>query len=128
MFIAGCLLLAGCQNKRAYYPRMMEQQRVEIIRFDSALLAIRTGQAAEDVRALYANYPEFFPQYVEQALGVAAEDTAYLIDALPLFVHDTLYGFDKTNSTVQTTFADMRGIQKELTHAFTRIHYLYPEL
>ena len=128
MFIAGCLLLAGCQHKRAYYPRTMEQQRVEIIRFDSALLAIRTGQAAEDVRALYANYPEFFPQYVEQALGVAAEDTAYLIDALPLFVHDTLYGFDKTNSTVQTTFADMRGIQKELTHAFTRIHYLYPEL
>lgn len=128
VLIVGCLLLAGCQRKREYYPRTMEEQRVEIIRFDSALLAIRTEQSAEDVRALYADYQEFMPQYVEQSLGVASEDTAYLIDALPLFVHDTLYGFDKTNMTVQMTFADMSGIQKELTHAFTRIHYLYPEL
>jgi len=122
------MLMAGCQHKREYYPRTMDEQQVEIIRFDSALLAIRTEQSAEDVRALYADYPEFMPQYVEQSLGVAAEDTAYLIDALPLFVHDTLYGFDKTNATVQTTFADMRGIQQELALAFTRIHYLYPEL
>ena len=128
ILIVGCMLMAGCQHKREYYPRTMEEQRVEIIRFDSALLAIRTEQAAEDVRALYADYPEFMPLYVEQALGVAAEDTAYLIDALPLFIHDTLYGFKKTNATVQTTFADMRGIQQELTHAFTRIHYLYPDL
>jgi len=128
VLVMACMLITSCQHKRHYYPLTMEQQQVEIIRFDSALLAIRTEQSAEDVRALYADYPEFFPQYVEQALGVAAEDTAYLIDALPLFIHDTLYGFDKTNTTVQQTFADMRGIQKELTHAFTRFHYLYPEL
>lgn len=122
------LLLVGCQPKRQYYPRTLSGQKVQIVRFDSALLAIRTEHAAEDVRRLYADYPVFMAQYAEQALGVAANDTDYLADALPLFIHDTLYGFEKTNATVREVFADMSDIQKELTCAFTRIHYLYPEL
>jgi len=119
------LLAAGCQRKRQYYPRTMPEQQVEIIRFDSSLLAVQTD---EDVRGLYAAYPDFMPAYAEQALGVSAMDTDYLAEALPLYVHDTLYGFDKTNRRVTETFADMRGIRQELAHAFTRIHYLYPDL
>lgn len=122
------MLIAGCQHKREYYPGQLPEQEVRIIRFDSALLAVSSDHAADDVRALYADYPAFMPVYVEQALGVAAEDTAYLADALPLFVHDTLYHFDETNRCVQQTYADMRGIARELSSAFTRIHYLYPEL
>lgn len=119
------LLPAGCQPKRQYYPRNTQEQQVQIIRFDSSLLAVRTAQ---DVQELYDSYPEFIPAYAEQALGVSTMDTDYLAEALPLYVQDTLYGFDKTNRQVQRTFADMRGIQRELSQAFTRIHYLYPEL
>lgn len=126
--IAVVLLAVGCEHKREYYPRTMEKQTVEIVRFDSALLGVRTDKVAEDVRALYADYPEFMTAFVEQTLGVAAEDTDYLAQALPLFVHDTLYGFEKTNRFVQHTFSDMRSIQHELDYAFTRIHYLFPEL
>lgn len=122
------LLLAGCQPKRQYYPRTMPEQAVEIIRFDSALLSIRNAQAADDVRALYDAYPEFMPAFVEQALGVAAEDTAYLAEALPLFVRDTMYGFSSTNALVLETFADMRSIERELSQAFTRLKYLYPDI
>ena len=122
------LLLAGCQPKRQYYPRTMQEQAVEIVRFDSALLSIRTERSADDVRALYTDYPELMPTFVELALGVAAEDTAYLADALPMFIHDTLYGFSETNQFVQETYADMSGIQGALTQAFTRLKYLYPEL
>ncbi|MBO4361318.1 MAG: hypothetical protein J5823_00875 [Paludibacteraceae bacterium] len=122
------LLLAGCQPKRQYYPRTMPEHSVEIIRFDSALLSIRDAQAADDVRALYDAYPEFMPAFVEQALGVAAEDTAYLAEALPLFVRDTMYGFSSTNTLVLETFADMRSICRELSQAFTRLKYLYPDI
>lgn len=125
---AAMLMLAGCKPGRQYYPRSMPQQQVQIIRFDSALLAIRDDHAAEDVRRLYADYPGFMPEYVEQALGVSAADTDYLADALPLYIRDTLYGFDKTNRKVLQTFADMRAIRRDLSHAFTRIHYLYPDL
>ena len=122
------LLMAGCQGKRQYYPRIMHEQKVQIVRFDSALLSIRTEQAPDDVRALYAAYPAFMPEYIEQALGGAASDTDYLAEALPLFIHDTLYGFEQTNRLVLETFADMRAIEKELSQAFTRLRYLYPEL
>lgn len=126
--IAAACILADCQPGRQFYPRTMDEQQVTIVRFDSALLALPAANAAGQVRALFADYPEFMPAYVEQALGVNAADTGYLAEALPLFIHDTVYGFLKTNRFVQQTFADMRGIQRELNHAFTRIHYLYPDL
>ena len=106
----------------------MPKQSVQIIRFDSSLLSVRTDHADEDIRALYSTYPEFMPVYLEQALGVAARDTAYLIEALPLFIHDTTYGFEHTNNFVLQTFADMRSVEHELTEAFTRLAYLYPDI
>ena len=122
------MLAVSCQHGRQYYPRQMAGREVQIVRFDSALLSIRADQAAEDVRRLYADYPEFMPEYVEQALGVNARDTDYLAEALPLFISDTVYGFSKTNRLVQQTFADMRPIARELSRAFTRLSYLYPDL
>ena len=122
------LLLVSCHPKRQYYPRTMSNRTVEIIRFDSALLSVRADHAAEDVRGLYAGFPAFMPEYVEQALGVSATDTDYLCDALPLFIQDTLYGFDQTNRKVQETFADMHAVQQELSRAFTRLAYLYPDI
>ncbi len=122
------LLTIACQPHRQYFPRSLEEQQVRIIRFDSALLAIRSDHSAEDVRALYASYPEFMSGYVERALGVNARDTDYLAEALPLFISDTLYGFSKTNQLVLSTFANMSRTQRELNHAFTRFHYLYPDL
>ncbi|MBQ7530085.1 MAG: hypothetical protein IJT12_00050 [Paludibacteraceae bacterium] len=126
---AACLLvMAGCHPKRQYYPRTMPERTVEIIRFDSALLSIRADHAADDVQALYDTYPAFMPTFAEQALGVNAMDTDYLAEAFPLFISDTLYGFSKTNQLVLETFADMRGIRQELSQAFTRLAYLYPEI
>lgn len=121
-------MLSSCTPDRQFFPRTLPAEPVHIIRFDSALLSIRTEQADHDVRALYVDYPELLPTYLEQALHVSPLDTAYLIDALPLFIHDTLYGFSETNQRVLTTFADMRPVERELSHAFARIRYLYPDI
>ena len=126
--IAVSVLAMGCQPKRQYYPRQMQEREVQIIRFDSSLLSLRPEKAAEDVRALYADYPAFMPEYVGQALGVNAMDTDYLAEALPLFIRDTLYGFGETNQRVLQTFADMRAIRQDLSQAFTRLAYLYPDI
>jgi len=128
VLLVAVVLAVGCEHKRQYYPRHVAEREMQIIRFDSALLGINSDQAAEDVRRLYADYPEFMPAYVEQALGVNARDTDYLADALPLFISDTVYGFSKTNKLVQQTFADMLSIKGELTKAFSRLSYLYPDL
>ena len=122
------MLLASCQNNRQYYPRHLTEQPVEIVRFDKALMAIDSLNAAVSVPALYAEFPTFMPEFVEQALGVDRRDTDYLISALPLFLADTLYKFAETNQRVAETFADMRGIQRELNTAFSRLTYLYPDI
>lgn len=131
LYIGVCAaVLAGCESGRQYFPKMeeMEAQHVEIVRFDSALLSVEAASIGEDVRRLYAEYPEFMPVWVEDILGIASTDTAYLEEALPAFLSDTVYGFSQTNRKEREVFADVTDIQRDMDEAFTRLHYLYPEI
>lgn len=104
----------------------MEQQQVEIIRFDRELMNVNEATALQDIRVLYEHYPLFMPRFVEDILGIPSSDTAYLVQALPQFLNDTVYGFRETNARVQQVFTSIDSIQREIEEAFTRICYLYP--
>jgi len=121
------LVLTACTSQRKYFPAELDPQQVEIVRFDRALMNVRVESAMEDVRVLYSEYPDFMPFFVENILGVPASDTAFLARQLPLFLNDTLYGFEQTNRYEQELFADISDLQVALDNAFTRVHYLYPE-
>ena len=121
------LLLCACNKGRTYFPKDIEPQQVELVRFDKALLNVNEASVAEDVRVLYDEYPTFMPLWVEDILGIPSADTAYLEKALPEFLNDTLYGFKQTNQREQVIFSDVSDLEKGLSKAFTRIAYLYPE-
>ena len=121
------LLLTACHKGRTYFPKDLEPQPIEIVRFDNALLNVHEATVAQDIRVLYDEYPEFMPLWVEDILGIPSLDTAYLEQQLPLFLNDTLYGFKVTNAREQKIFADVTHIQNAISKAFTRIVYLYPE-
>ena len=104
----------------------MATQHVEVVRFDSALIA--DAQTAEGIRRLFAAYPTFMSLFTEDILGIAVSDTAYLQEALPQFLNDTLYGFRQTNAREQEIFADIQDIQQSLDGAFARLHYLYSDM
>ena len=123
-----CCLLAGCTPKRHFFPRDMEEQHIEIVRFDRALMNVREESARQDIRLLYDEYEDFMDIFVEDILGIAVADTDTLCRQLPLFLKDTLYGFRQTNQKVAEVFADTKDIERDLNGAFTRIHYLYPDL
>ena len=131
VYIVLCtLVLWGCKNedsKRSYWSEKMEPQQVEIVRFDKALLKAQEGHLEDNVRALYENFPEFMPFWVESMLGSPSSDTTYLLEALPKYLNDTIYGFKRTNQLEQELFADISDIQTSLNKAFTRIKYLYPQ-
>ena len=97
------------------------------MRFDNALLNVHEATAATDIQVLYDTYPVFMPLWVEEILGIPSEDTAYLVQQLPAFLNDTLYGFKATNAKEREVFADVSDIEKALSKAFARIRYLYPE-
>lgn len=122
--------LTACQKGRSYFPKHIEPQTIDIVRFDKALLNVQRDNeqgTKEDIRVLYDEYPTFMPLWVEDILGIPSEDTAYLVQQLPLFLNDTVYGFKATNQREQKIFADVSDIEKDLSKAFSRIKWLYPE-
>ena len=121
------VVLCGCGNKYQYIPKDIEPVAVEIVRFDSALLAVRTDSAMQDVAQLYADYEEFIPLYVEGVLRLPMEDTAYFSEQLANFLVDTTMGFAQTNALAKERFANVDSIQNALNIAFSRLHYLYPD-
>ncbi len=125
-YIIGVFLLTACHNGRTYFPKDLESQPIDIVRFDNALMNVHDSTVAQDIRVLYDEYPEFMPLWVEDILGIPATDTAYLETALPQFLNDTLYGFKNTNAREQQIFADITGLEKSLSKAFSRIQWLYP--
>lgn len=125
-YIIGVFLLTACHNRRTYFPKDLESQPIDIVRFDNALMNVHDSTVAQDIRVLYDEYPEFMPLWVEDILGIPATDTAYLETALPQFLNDTLYGFKNTNAREQQIFADITGLEKSLSKAFSRIQWLYP--
>ena len=120
-------VLTACHSGRTYFPKDLEPQQIEIVRFDNALLNVQEATVEQDIRVLYDTYPVFMPLWVEEILGIPSEDTAYLVQQLPAFLNDTLYGFKATNAKEREVFADISDIQKAINKAFARIGYLYPE-
>lgn len=125
--LLGVALLTACHNGRKYFPKDIESQTIDIVRFDKALLNVHEASVAHDIRVLYDEYPAFMPLWVEDILAIPAADTAYLEQQLPQFLNDTLYGFQQTNAREQEMFADVSGLEKATGKAFARIQYLYPE-
>ena len=126
LFCCG-LFLSSCHKGRTYFPKDLDAQDIEIVRFDNALLNVHESTVAQDIKVLYDEYPLFMPLWVEDILGIPAADTAYLEQQLPLFLNDTLYGFKQTNQREQEIFANVSGLEKAIGKAFARIAYLYPE-
>lgn len=121
------LVLCGCGNRYQYIPKDIEPVTVDIVRFDSALLAIRADSTMQDVRRLYAEYEAFIPLYVEGVLRLPMSDTAYFSEQLAIFLVDTTMGLAQTNALAKERFANIDSIQNALNIAFSRLHYLYPD-
>ena len=124
------IFLVGCKEESRYFPKNLQPAEISIARFDSALLSMDSQEESVEVAIvrLYEEFPDFIEVYCEQILGIDAEDTAFLVEALPKYLTDTIYGFAATNEKVKQTFSDIRDIRKPMEMAFARFEYLYPEI
>lgn len=127
LLVVCAFILSACHHSRTYFPKDLETQQIDLVRFDNALMNVQEATIQEDVRLLYEEFPVFMPLWVEDILGIPSADTAYLEQQLPLFLNDTLYGFKETNKREKAMFADVKDVEQSLGRAFARIRYLYPE-
>ena len=121
------VVFCACHGGRDYFPRDIESVEVDIVRFDSAQLAVCPDSVKQDIVQLYSDYEVFMPMFVEGILRLPVEDTAYLCEMYSNFLTDTTMGFAQTNALAQSMFADISKLQKSLNIGFSRLHYLYPE-
>ena len=121
------VVLCACGNKYQYIPKDIDPVEVEIVRFDSAQLAVRPDSVEVDIQQLYADYEEFMPMFVEGILRIPTEDTTYLCEMYAQFLTDTVMGFTQTNALVKERFANVDSLQHALNTGFSRLHYLYPD-
>jgi len=126
IYILCVIAFTACHKTRTYFPNDLEPQHIDIVRFDNALMNVNATTAQEDIRVLYDEYPVFMPLWVEDILGIPAQDTASLAIQLPAFLNDTVYGFSETNKREQVLFADVKDLESAIGNAFARIEYLYP--
>ena len=127
ILIIFAVVLCACHGGREYFPKDVKAVEVEIVRFDSAQLAVRSDSVKQCVEQLYADYEEFMPIFVEGILRLPTEDTAYLCKMYSNFLTDTIMGFAQTNALAQEKFANIDSLHKSINTAFSRLHYLYPE-
>ena len=121
------IVLCACHGGREYFPKDVKAVEVEIVRFDSAQLAVHPDSVRDGIEQLYTDYEEFMPMFVEGILRLPTEDTVYLCKMYGNFLTDTVMGFAQTNALAQEKFANIDGLQKSINTAFSRLHYLYPE-
>ncbi|MBR1786502.1 MAG: hypothetical protein IJ756_05000 [Paludibacteraceae bacterium] len=124
-----CLfVLTSCKKGRTYFPGNLQEQQLEVVRFDSAFIHADTTQIRQLLTDWYSRYPDFMPVFAEDILGVDVSDTDYLAQVIPQFLADTLYHFKETNARVDSIFSDFIGIFEPAEKAFARLKYLYPDL
>ena len=126
--ICSMLLLLGSCNKGNRFKIDTAKNRVEvkIHRFDKDLLSIDTTKMKAGVDRLYARYPDFLPVFTATILDTAATDTPAVRNLFRQFLADTT--FKAVNKKALRTFTDVTDIEKQVSDAYTYIHYYFPEV
>jgi len=126
--ICSILLLLGSCSKSNRFEIDTAKNRVEvkIHRFDKDLLSIDTTKMKTGVDRLYAQYPDFLPVFTATILDTSATDTQAVRNLFHQFLVDT--AFKAVNKKSLRTFTNVTDIEKQVSDAYTYIHYYFPEV
>jgi len=75
---------------------------------------------------LYTRYHDFLPVYTSNILDTAATDTVAVSNLFRQFLANKT--FKPVNKKTLQTFSDVSDIEKQVSDAYTYIHYYFPEV
>lgn len=121
--------ISACTPQKQHFPKDLEPQQVNILRFDQDFLSMKQDSNIQHcLDSMYTKYGDFTVFFFENILGISHNDTSYIAKAVPMFLNDTTYGFKETNAKTEILFNNIDTIQQQLNQAFARINYLFPQL
>lgn len=125
-FTAAASVLAACgSNPLDVDVSKIKVEEVKIKRFEQELFAVSDENFMEQNEGLKQKYGEYYSGFVENLIWrMGADDTLFrqhLLDFVRNKDMRSLY------DECQKIFADMGGIEKELTEAFRYVKYYFPD-
>ena len=121
------LLFAACKERSRFYVKGLEQNTaINIHRFDLDLINIDTSAVVPGLKSLNEKYPEFFPVFFENGLGLDPKD----IDRNAAIVKDyhTNKQFAEVHRELQQVFSKTDLFEQELATAYAYLKYYFPAI
>ncbi|MHB9054822.1 MAG: gliding motility lipoprotein GldB [Paludibacteraceae bacterium] len=121
------IIFSSCERKdRFNIDTTRNRVEVKIHRFDKNLIQLDTLNLQFSVRKLYSKYPAFLKTYISNMDTISPLDTPAVGKVLKNFVNYP--HVKKINQEVLTTFAEVSGIESEISEAYTYLAFYFPQL
>jgi gliding motility-associated lipoprotein GldB len=116
---------AGCKKNRLKVDISELKENVEVVRFDNELFSLTRNDTTNAIVELSNRYPEFFNLFTYKVIQIGGIGDEYFMDAMKLFLADTMIFNVKT--LVEEEFSDFDKIGKQLNSAFKYYKYHFPK-
>ena len=119
------LFLTSCDYfRREKVPLDEIDVNVEILRFDKDLFSINTDSVEVGIERVHNKYGNFFTLFTDGIIGIGTPDDDKFGDYLTSFIEDKMV--TETYQMVQSIFENTQDLNRELTNAFKRYKYYFP--
>lgn len=119
------LFLASCEcSHREKVPLDEIDVTVEVLRFDRDLFSINTDSVHVGVERMQNLYGDFFTLFTEGIIGIGAPGDDGFEIYLTSFIEDRMVS--ETYQKVQSVFRNTQDLDLDLTNAFKRYKYYFP--
>ena len=116
------IFLLGCTNSKGPDVSNIKVD-IPIERFDKSFFSIDTNNIAVGLKGLMTNYPDFYPDFMQQILGVSGSDTNKVtLDVSKLFIG----GYSSIYQNLSKQYSDVSWLQKDIQKAFQYVKYYFP--
>lgn len=117
----------SCSNHNRFRLNSFDNPvEVKIHRFDLDFIRTDTTDIRKSLSELQQKYPDFYPFFFYEILGLDPADTAGNDLQIKHFLSDTT--FTGVNRKAETEFSDISDIRGQLSTAFSYINHYFPEI
>ena len=118
------LLIAACTGNDKLPDVSSIKVEVPIQRFDKSFFSLDTNNIVTGLRELKKSYPEFYPDFMQQVLGVSGSDTnRTTIEVSRTFIR----GYSPLYQYLGKQYGADNWLKKDLQKAFQYVKYYFPE-
>jgi len=121
------LIFTSCQkSSRFEIDTTKNRVEVKIQRFDKDLILLDTANIEAGIKVLNDRYKKFLPVYCSEILDTSSSNSQAIGSLFTQFLSDTT--FKAVNKKTHETFNDISDIEKDVSNAYTYIHYYFPDV